>query len=72
MIEELKNAKDNAMGQVKETTGQKTNNDNLELKGKMQTIKSKAGDKMTNMKEEIAEKANDVIDWMKPDKKGNK
>lgn len=34
--------------------------------GKLQTIKSKEGDKMTNMKEEMAEKANDVIDWMKP------
>ncbi|MDF2486234.1 MAG: hypothetical protein K0R46_2402 [Herbinix sp.] len=72
MIDELKNAKDNAMGKGKETIGQKMNNDNLELKGKLQTMKSQAGDKMTNMKDEMAEKANYVIDWMKPDKKGNK
>ncbi|MGF7142322.1 uncharacterized protein YjbJ (UPF0337 family) [Anaerotaenia torta] len=67
--EDLKNSKDNFMGKVKETAGQYMDNDRLELKGKLQTMKSKAGNKLEDMKEEMAEKANDILDWADPDKK---
>lgn len=71
MIEEIKNAKDNVSGTVKETAGRMTENEDLELKGKLQTMKSQIGNKMEGMKEEMAEKANNFIDKVKPNKKDN-
>ncbi|MBP1756342.1 MAG: CsbD-like [Firmicutes bacterium] len=71
MIEELKNTKDNVVGKVKDTAGQLLNNDRLELTGKLQTFKSEVGEKITETKEEAAEKVNEVIEWTKPDRKGN-
>lgn len=71
MIDKMKNAKDNVMGKMKETTGKMINNDKLELNGKLQSFGSQVGEGMENMKEEMAEKANDVIEWTKPDQKNN-
>ncbi len=67
--EDFKNSKDNLMGKAKETAGRYMDNDRLELKGKLQTMKSQVGNKLEDVKEEMADKANDVIDWVKPDKR---
>jgi uncharacterized protein YjbJ (UPF0337 family) len=71
LIDKMKSAKDNVVGKMKETTGKMINNDKLELNGKLQSFQSKVGEGMENRKEEMAEKANDVIDWIKPDQKNN-
>ncbi len=71
-MEEIKNTKDNMVGKLKDTAGQLLNNDRLELSGKLQTFKSEVGEKITGTKEEVAEKVNEVIEWAKPDRKGNK
>ncbi len=71
MIDEMKNAKDNVIGKMKETTGKMINNDRLQLNGKLQSFKSQVGEGMENLKEEMAEKANEVIEWTKPDNKNN-
>ena len=70
-MDRIKDAKDNVMGKMKETTGKMINNDRLELNGKLQSFKSQVGEGMENLKEEMAEKANDVIEWTKPDNKNN-
>ncbi len=67
MIDKLKNAKDNAMGKMKETTGKIIDNDQLELSGKLQSFQSKVEEGVDSLREEMAEKANDVIEWTKPD-----
>ena len=72
MMEEIKDTKDNVVGKLKEATGKLTDNDQLELSGKLQTWKSQVGDKITETKEEAAEKVNEVIEWTKPDHKGMK
>jgi uncharacterized protein YjbJ (UPF0337 family) len=71
LIDKVKNAKDNVMGKMKETTGKMINNDKLELNGKLQSFQSQVGEGMENSKEEMAEKANDLIEWTKPDQKNN-
>lgn len=72
MMEEIKDTKDNVVGKLKEATGKLTDNDRLELSGKLQTWKSQVGEKITEKKEEAAEKVNEVIEWTKPDNKGMK
>ena len=72
MIDKIKSAKDNVMGKMKETTGKMINNDKIELSGKLQSFQSQVGEGMDNLKEEMAEKANDVIEWTKPDQKNNR
>jgi uncharacterized protein YjbJ (UPF0337 family) len=61
--------KDKLVGGVKETVGKVTGNEELELKGKIQTkkgeIKEKAadlGDKLDEIKEDIAGNINDAFD----------
>ncbi len=70
-MDRMKNAKDNMMGKMKETAGRMINNDKLELNGKLQSFQSKVGEGVENLKEETAEKVNEVIDWTKPDNKNN-
>lgn len=72
----IKNSKDKIVGTMKETTGRVLDKDDLEFKGKMQTIKADIGnkfedvsdvivDKVENMKTEVARKTNDFIDQVK-------
>ncbi len=70
-MEDIKNAKDNLAGKIKEGTGEILKDDRLEFKGKMQTIKSEIGSRMEDVKEEVAAKANDFIDHVKRSKKDN-
>ena len=70
----VNNAADKAIGEVKEAVGKVTGNEELELKGKMQSTKSdikdklNIGDKVDETKEVIAGKINDFIDKKKDNK----
>lgn len=59
------------VGKMKETAGKLLEDDDLEFKGKMQTLKADIGNKVENLKDEVLEKTNDFIDKMK-DNKSNK
>jgi uncharacterized protein YjbJ (UPF0337 family) len=61
----IDNAKDKMVGEVKEAVGKATGNEELELKGKIQSSKSALGDKAEEIKEGIAGKINDLIDKKK-------
>lgn len=67
----IDNAKDKIAGEVKETTGKITGNQQLELKGKIQSSKAdlkkkmSLGNKIEAIKEDIAENINDKIDKKK-------
>ncbi|MEA4889031.1 MAG: CsbD family protein [Clostridiaceae bacterium] len=61
-------AKDKFSGKVKETTGRMTGNEQLELKGKIQSAQADikkdmtVSDRINDIKENIAGKINDKID----------
>ncbi|MDW7658221.1 MAG: CsbD family protein [Bacillota bacterium] len=68
-------AKNKFNGEVKEAAGKVTGNEQLELKGKIQSSKAdlkknlNVKDKIEDIKENIAEKMNDRIDRNKKKKK---
>ena len=64
----LNNAKDKVLGEVKEAIGKVTGNEELELKGKIQSSKSDLKEKGIKIKKDIVESINDIIDE-KEDKK---
>ena len=64
----LNNAKDKVLGEVKEAIGKVTGNEELELKGKIQSSKSDLKEKGIKIKKDIVESINDIIDE-KGDKK---
>lgn len=73
---DLEHAKNKAAGETKEAVGKATGNEQLELKGKIQSAKADfkkkrldAGGKMKKVKENIAGKINDSIDKNKKKKK---
>ncbi len=57
--------KDKLVGEAKEAIGKVTNNEELELKGKIQSSKSDIFEKADDIKENIAGKLNDMIDKKK-------
>lgn len=64
----FENTKDEVAGKIKEAAGKISGNEQLELKGKLQSSKATFKKKMdmgnivTDVKESIAEKINDIID----------
>ena len=64
----LNNTKDKVVGEVKETTGKATGNEELELKGKMQSSKADINKKGEQIKESAAEKINNIVDENKAKK----
>lgn len=67
----VKNTKDQIVGHVKEKIGDITNNEELELKGKIQSATADAKKSAAVMKEDVARKFNDFFD-NKEDDKGKK
>jgi uncharacterized protein YjbJ (UPF0337 family) len=57
------------MGKVKETVGRAMDDDEIEFKGKVQTIKADIENKVENIKEEVFDKTNDFIDKVNQNKK---
>ena len=68
----LNNAKDKVLGEVKEAVGKITGNEELELKGKIQSSKSDLKEKGVKIKEDITERINDIIDEKKDNENDNK
>lgn len=68
----LNNAKDKVLGEVKEAIGKVTGNEELELKGKIQSSKSDLKEKGVKIKEDITERINDIIDEKKDNENDNK
>jgi len=70
-----KNVSDRFSGKAKEIAGKVTNNEQLELKGKMQSAKADMQESLSienrveEIKENIAEKINDKIDANRKSKK---
>lgn len=61
-------AKDKVAGEVKEAVGKITGNEELELKGKIQSSTADLKKKGEEVKEDIAGTINDIIDRKKDDK----
>lgn len=66
--DKLMNVKDKIVGEVKEVVGKATGNEELELKGKVQSSVSDLKTKSEKAKEDLPEKINDILD----DKKDKK
>ncbi|SHJ19952.1 CsbD family protein [Parasporobacterium paucivorans] len=64
----MADSKEKIIGEVKEAVGKVTGNEELELKGKIQSSKSDLKEKVGDIKEGIAEKINDIIDKKKDNK----
>lgn len=54
--------KDKVVGEVKEVVGKVTDNDELELKGKIQSSGADIRKKADDVKDDIADKLNDLTD----------
>jgi len=71
----IKNAKDKISGEVKQVIGKITDNEQLELEGKIQSAtsdfkeKANIANKVNDIKEDFAGKINDIIDKNKTTKK---
>ena len=68
-MDKLENAKDKAVGKIMETAGKLTNDQELEFTGKFRTITTEVKDKLYDVKEDVFEEANDLIDRMKDKEK---
>jgi uncharacterized protein YjbJ (UPF0337 family) len=71
-MDKLTNTKDKAVGKVLETAGKLTNDQELEFTGKFQTMTSEVKDKLTDVKEDVYQEANDLMDRVNDNRvKGN-
>lgn len=68
-MDKLENAKDKAVGKVIETAGKLTNDQELEFTGKFRTLTTEVKDKLYDVKEDVFQEANDLIDRTREDKK---
>ena len=62
--DKFKNIKDKISGETKEAVGKLTDDEELELKGKIQSTKADAVKKINDKKDEILEKVNEKIEDM--------
>ena len=62
MMDKLENGKDKAMGKMKETAGKWMDDEELELKGKVQGMKAAIGERADDMKDAVVGKTNDLLD----------
>lgn len=67
-MSKIDNKLDRLEGKMKETIGKMTNQEDLELKGKLKVIKSDMVSKGEELKEKAQAKANDFIDRVREEK----
>lgn len=60
----IKEMKDKVVGKVKEETGKLTGNEELEIEGKIQQGVGKAREVVEDVKDNVLDKANDIVDDM--------
>lgn len=65
MENKINNQVNHISGKIKETAGKIVHSDQLELKGKLQTMGSEISEKGEELKEKAAGKANEIIDKIK-------
>ncbi len=65
IMNRMENSKNRIVGGMKEATGKVLDLEELELKGKLQTMKSEAGDKLEDIKDGVYEKANGLFNKMR-------
>lgn len=70
-MDRIENSKDRLVGTVKESAGKILDLEELEFKGKLQTMKSEVGDKLVDLKDEVYGKANELLDKMKGNDRNN-
>lgn len=70
-MDRMKNSKDRLVGAMKESAGKVLDLEELELAGKLQTIKSEVGDKLVDLKDEVYGKANELLDKRKSNNRKN-
>jgi len=70
--ETVNNMKEKISGETKQAVGKATNNEELELKGKVQSSSANFKKKVGNIKEDIAGKINNKIDEMEVKKEDKK
>lgn len=58
----IETAKDKAVGKVMETAGKVTNDQNLEFTGKFRTMTTEVKDKLFDVKEDVVQEANNLMD----------
>ncbi len=58
----IENAKDKIVGKVVETTGKITNDQELEFTGKFKNLTSEVKDKIGNVRENMFQEANNIMD----------
>lgn len=68
----IKNIRDKSEGEIKETIGKVTGNQELELEGKLKKKGVDAKEKISDLKEDILGKINDKIDKTDEKKKSKK
>ena len=61
-MEKVRIAKDKAVGKVLETTGKITNDQELEFTGKVRSMTAEVKDKVYDVKEDVLQEANELID----------
>jgi uncharacterized protein YjbJ (UPF0337 family) len=67
-MSKIDNKLDRLEGKIKESIGKATNQEDLELEGKLKIIKSDMASKGEELKEKVQAKANDFIDRVREDK----
>jgi uncharacterized protein YjbJ (UPF0337 family) len=58
----IENAKDRTVGKVMETAGKITNDQELEFSGKFQAMTTQVKDKLYDVKEDVVQEANNLMD----------
>jgi uncharacterized protein YjbJ (UPF0337 family) len=58
----IEDAKDKAVGKVMETAGKITNDQDLEFTGKFRNLTSEVKDKLYDVKEDVVQEANNMMD----------
>lgn len=58
----IENAKDKAVGKVMEVAGKITDDQDLEFTGKFRTMTTQVKDKLYDVKEDVVQEANNLID----------
>jgi uncharacterized protein YjbJ (UPF0337 family) len=60
--DKIVNVKDKIVGEVKEAVGKATGNEELELRGKLQSTKADFNEKVAEIKEDVVEEINNFLD----------
>ena len=63
--DKLNNAKDKIIGEAKDKIGKVTGNEELELEGKVQSLKSDINTKHEDIKDDVTKKINNLFDGKK-------